>query len=196
MYLYYTCNDWAQMYSNTFNNTFSWSRIESVQTFDMSRAGQLMTTCDEVLPKMTAGLHYIKPSSSSNEIFSWRCCLAREITVENKVKSRAAWNSCCQGDSKNNDESQKWRPRLVEVQAAFSKVMNVSVPAALRTALLLFRPAVAQCASKKKKKKKIPTMINSFFPGLIPQHGKQIFEISPIETDYTDQLLSPHKLLL
>lgn len=61
-------------------------------------------------------LHYIKLHTSSfrasGEIFSWRCCRAGEITVENKVKSTAAENSSCHGNSKNNDKSQKWRLRL------------------------------------------------------------------------------------
>lgn len=42
------------------------------------------------------------------------------------------------------------------MKPAFSKVINVSVPAALRTAFLLFRPDVAQRASKI-----ISTIINS-----------------------------------
>lgn len=54
MYLYCTCSDWAEMYMNTLNsNIFKHIKqwIESVQTFAMSRAGGLTTTCDEPLSK-------------------------------------------------------------------------------------------------------------------------------------------------
>lgn len=76
-----------------------------------------MNRCQKI-SSITAhlALHYIKLHTSSfrasGEIFSWRCCRAGEITVENKVKSTAAENSSCHSNSKNNDKSQKWRQRL------------------------------------------------------------------------------------
>lgn len=76
------------------------------------------------------------------------------------------------------------------MKAAFSKVINVSVPAALRTAFLLFRPDVAQRASKI-----ISTIINSkILPRFDSSAGKTEFffspsESSPMAPDHTGVLL-------
>lgn len=125
-----------------------------VQTFAMSRAERLMTTCDQVLSKIssvTADIHYMTPRTSSNENLrlvmlpsrrdnGWRSSGIQRSQKQQLSRRLRGGETTMTSNMKSEASG--------EVHAALSKFINVSVPAALRTAFLLFRPDVAQRASK------------------------------------------------